>query len=203
MPRIGFRSRRRSGFLSGRSALTSCGMRRLGVPSSRLTGLLRTSRRMIRDPRRMIVSCDIFPLHSPCLLHTHIYTFPVSPTHTLTHTELRSRLFALSFEDDGHASKLFRSVYVGRHAIKKYDAEGKSWVKIRDTDGTWDKLAHMVVDSIEAPGPHWVRNAGNPDAWKVRKLVNPLAPPLPSPSFIFYFLVYLFLSFSRTCRFHV
>ncbi|KAI1254085.1 hypothetical protein MGN70_004481 [Eutypa lata] len=80
--------------------------------------------------------------------------------------KLRSRLFALSFEDDGHASKLFRSVYVGRHAIKKYDAEGKSWVKIRDTDDTWDKLAHMVVDSIEAPGPHWVRNAGNPDAWK-------------------------------------
>ena len=112
MPRIGFRSRRRSGFLSGRSALISCGMRRLGVPSSRLTRSLRTSRRMIRDPRRMIVSCDISPFHSPCLpslcpshpnslsirLNLHCPLFhQLYHTHTHTHTHILSHPFSHTY----------------------------------------------------------------------------------------------------------
>ncbi|KAK7747164.1 hypothetical protein SLS62_009106 [Diatrype stigma] len=78
--------------------------------------------------------------------------------------KLRERIFTL--EDDGHAIKLFRAVYVGRHAIEKYEGKGSSssWLKIRGSD-TWDGIAHMVVDSVEAPGPHWVRNAGDPEAW--------------------------------------
>lgn len=62
-------------------------------------------------------------------------------------------------------------MYVGRHAIEKYEGAGEEhkggrpWLKIRGSD-TWDRIAHMVVDSVETPGPRWVRNAGDPEAWK-------------------------------------
>ena len=70
-----------------------------------------------------------------------------------------SRIHKLS--EDGHAIKLLRAVRVGREISKAY--EDKDWIKIRG-DEMWDKIEHMVADSIEAPGPDWARAAG---------LVNP------------------------------
>ena len=31
----------------------------------------------------------------------------------------------------------------------------------------WMKVHHMVVDSVEGPGPNWVRGAGLDEMWKV------------------------------------
>jgi hypothetical protein len=31
----------------------------------------------------------------------------------------------------------------------------------------WDKVLHLIVDSVEAPGPNWVRSCGFEEAWKV------------------------------------
>ncbi|RYP11776.1 hypothetical protein DL765_007618 [Monosporascus sp. GIB2] len=74
-----------------------------------------------------------------------------------------------AFEDDGHASKLFRAVEIGRRAISRYasddNANKSRWVLIRGPE-LWDKIMHLTVDSVEAPGPTWVRGAGDPEAWK-------------------------------------
>ncbi|RYP59711.1 hypothetical protein DL770_010150 [Monosporascus sp. CRB-9-2] len=79
---------------------------------------------------------------------------------------LLPRMYA--FEDDGHAIKLFRAVDIGRRAISRYennDNNNKHWVLIRGPE-LWDKIMHLVVDSVEAPGPTWVRGAGDAEAWK-------------------------------------
>ncbi|KAH6648997.1 hypothetical protein BKA67DRAFT_661928 [Truncatella angustata] len=74
--------------------------------------------------------------------------------------ELLPRMHA--FVDDGHAIKLFRAVGVGKEVSRPY--EGRDWMPIRGD--SWNQVAHMVVDSVEAPGPTWVRNAGFDEAWK-------------------------------------
>lgn len=68
-----------------------------------------------------------------------------------------------AFVDDGHAIKLFRAIAIGREVCKPY--EDKDWIIIKGD--LWDQIAHMVVDSVEAPGPTWVRNAGFDEAWEV------------------------------------
>lgn len=45
--------------------------------------------------------------------------------------------------------------------------EHKEWAILKG-DPIWTKIQHMVVDSLEAPGPLYVRSAGYPEAWKVR-----------------------------------
>lgn len=74
-----------------------------------------------------------------------------------------------AFEEDGHATKLFRTVEIGRRAISRYDNNDNNkkthWVLIRGPE-LWDKIMHLVVDSVEAPGPNWVRGAGDAEAWK-------------------------------------
>jgi hypothetical protein len=65
--------------------------------------------------------------------------------------------------DDGHAIKLFRAVKIGKETSKPY--EDKKWIKIKGD--VWNQIAHMVVDSVEAPGPRFVRNAGFDEAWEV------------------------------------
>ncbi|KAF7534954.1 hypothetical protein G7054_g5790 [Neopestalotiopsis clavispora] len=67
-----------------------------------------------------------------------------------------------AFVDDGHAIKLFRAIAIGREVCKPY--EDKDWIIIKGD--LWDQIAHMVVDSVEAPGPTWVRNAGFDEAWE-------------------------------------
>ncbi|RYP56837.1 hypothetical protein DL771_011612 [Monosporascus sp. 5C6A] len=87
-------------------------------------------------------------------------------THSLDTERLLPRIHAL--EEDGHASKLFRAVEIGRRAISRYendDNNKNNWVLIRGPE-LWDKIMHLVVDSVEAPGPNWVRGAGDADAWK-------------------------------------
>lgn len=69
-----------------------------------------------------------------------------------------------AFVDDGHAIKLFRAVAIGREVCRPY--QDADWMLIKG-DGLWDQVAHMVVDSVEAPGPTWVRNAGFDEAWEV------------------------------------
>ncbi|KAL2256481.1 hypothetical protein VTK26DRAFT_1599 [Humicola hyalothermophila] len=69
------------------------------------------------------------------------------------------------FEDDGHAIKLGRAAVVCRNICKKYEDEGKDWIKIKGDD-MWKKVCHLIVDSVEAPGPHWVRSCGFDEAWK-------------------------------------
>jgi hypothetical protein len=34
-------------------------------------------------------------------------------------------------------------------------------------DDTWAKILHLIVDSVEAPGQHWVRTTGLDEAWNV------------------------------------
>jgi hypothetical protein len=76
--------------------------------------------------------------------------------------ELLPRMHAIV--DDGHAIKLFRAVGIGKEVSKPYEKE--DWMVIRGD--LWNQISHMVVDSVEAPGPTWVRNAGFDEAWKVR-----------------------------------
>lgn len=68
-----------------------------------------------------------------------------------------------AFVDDGHAIKLFRAVAIGREVCRPY--QDADWMLIKGDD-LWDQVAHMVVDSVEAPGPTWVRNAGFDEAWE-------------------------------------
>ncbi|KAL2025086.1 hypothetical protein VTK56DRAFT_88 [Thermocarpiscus australiensis] len=69
------------------------------------------------------------------------------------------------FPDDGHAIKLGRAAGVCRNVCKKYEDEGRDWLKVKGDD-MWNKVAHLIVDSIEAPGAHWVRSCGFDEAWK-------------------------------------
>ncbi|KAI1205932.1 uncharacterized protein F4807DRAFT_441007 [Annulohypoxylon truncatum] len=68
-----------------------------------------------------------------------------------------------NLEEDGHAIKLYRAVVLGQTVSEKYD--DKDWVKIKGD--LWTKVRHLVVDSVEANGPRWVRSAGFPKAWEV------------------------------------
>ncbi len=76
-------------------------------------------------------------------------------------TDIISRLH--NFSDDGHAIKLGRAALICRDISKKY--EGKDWIRIKGDD-LWTRVCHLVVDSVEAPGPNWVRTCGLDEAWK-------------------------------------
>jgi len=77
--------------------------------------------------------------------------------------EIIARLHA--FPDDGHAIKLGRAAGVCQDICKTYEAEGRDWLKFQGDD-MWKKVAHLIVDSVEAPGEHWVRSCGFESAWK-------------------------------------
>ena len=77
-------------------------------------------------------------------------------------TAVVSRLHRLS--DDGHAIKLARAAAVCRELTEPY--RDRDWVQIRGDDA-WRTVLHMIVDSVEGPGPKWVRSAGMEEAWKV------------------------------------
>ncbi|KAK3308158.1 uncharacterized protein B0T15DRAFT_490753 [Chaetomium strumarium] len=70
-----------------------------------------------------------------------------------------------TFPDDGHAIKLGRATGVCHNICRKYEDEGKDWLKVKGED-MWKRVSHLVVDSVEAPGPHWVRSCGFDEAWK-------------------------------------
>ncbi|KAK1778377.1 hypothetical protein QBC45DRAFT_414289 [Copromyces sp. CBS 386.78] len=58
------------------------------------------------------------------------------------------------FEDDGHAIKLARAARICQ-----------LYYQTRDDD-YWNKIYHLIVDSVLAPGPHWVRSCGFDEAWE-------------------------------------
>ncbi|KIV86432.1 hypothetical protein PV11_02044 [Exophiala sideris] len=68
-------------------------------------------------------------------------------------------------EDDGHASKLVRAIANGHQACKPYESESDDVFPIK-RDDMWLNLVHMAIDSVEAGGPHWVRNCGFAEAWE-------------------------------------
>jgi len=70
-----------------------------------------------------------------------------------------------NFPDDGHAIKLGRAALLCRDICKTYEDRG--WMAIKG-DELWDKVYHLIVDSVEAPGPNWVRTCGMEEAWEVR-----------------------------------
>jgi hypothetical protein len=82
----------------------------------------------------------------------------------LVTAEIIARLH--DFPDDGHAIKLGRAAVICRNICKKYEDEGRDWLKIKGDD-MWAKVCHLIVDSVEAPGEHWVRSCGFAEAWKV------------------------------------
>jgi len=64
-------------------------------------------------------------------------------------------------EDDGHASKLVRALKHGEEACKEFEG-GDGFVVRGDM---WRVLGGMVVDSVEAGQPKWVRSCGFEEAW--------------------------------------
>ncbi|KAK5656110.1 hypothetical protein OQA88_4870 [Cercophora sp. LCS_1] len=67
------------------------------------------------------------------------------------------------FPDDGHAIKLARAALICRDISRLY--EDRDWVKIKG-DELWLRIFNLIVDSVEAPGEHWVRTCGLEEAWK-------------------------------------
>ncbi|KAK3939539.1 HypA protein [Diplogelasinospora grovesii] len=78
-------------------------------------------------------------------------------------TDVISRLH--EFEDDGHAIKLGRAAGVAYHISKKYEDDESVKLMIKGEE-TWTRVFHLIVDSVEAPGPNWVRSCGFAEAWK-------------------------------------
>ncbi len=64
--------------------------------------------------------------------------------------------------DDGHAAKFIRALAHGQQACGPFEKE-ESW-PIQGS--SWLQLAHMVIDSVEDDGDHWVRSTGFPQAWE-------------------------------------
>lgn len=89
------------------------------------------------------------------------YTPKEKPGEIKQASDLVSRIHNL--HDDGHAIKLARAAGLCQNISKKY--EDKDWMRIKGED-LWMKVHHMVVDSVEGPGPNWVRGAGLDEMWK-------------------------------------
>ena len=65
-------------------------------------------------------------------------------------------------EDDGHAAKFIRALAHGQQACAPFE-EKESW-PVRGK--LWLQLAHMVIDSVEDDGDHWVSSTGFAQAWE-------------------------------------
>src|SRR4051812_42701695 len=63
-------------------------------------------------------------------------------------TEIISRFHNYE-EDDGHAVKLGRGAAVYQQFSKQY--ADKDWMVLKG-DEVWDKMFHLIVDSVESPG---------------------------------------------------
>lgn len=75
-----------------------------------------------------------------------------------------SRLHEFAPKDDGHAVKLSRAAVITQEISKKY--EDCDWLMIKG-DNMWMRVHHLIADSVEAPGPMWVRTTGLDQAWIV------------------------------------
>lgn len=95
--------------------------------------------------------------HSPTLLPSSITFYPSAATWPA----LFDRAF--DYSDDGHAIKLLRTVAFGQQLMQETKLETEPWIKVKED--MWSKIGNMVVDSVESPGPTWVRSAGFEEAW--------------------------------------
>ncbi|KAM7208759.1 HypA protein [Naviculisporaceae sp. PSN 640] len=81
--------------------------------------------------------------------------------------KLISRLH--DFEDDGHAIKLGRAAIICKEIttsfIEKNGMDERTKLPI-STDDVFNKIFHLILDSVEAPGPNWVMNCGLDEAWE-------------------------------------
>ncbi|KAK5000950.1 hypothetical protein LTR66_000296 [Elasticomyces elasticus] len=64
--------------------------------------------------------------------------------------------------DDGHGSKLVRALAHGQQACQPYESKDAFRIK----GDMWLQLGHMAIDSVEGPGPEWVRSCGFEQAWE-------------------------------------
>ncbi|KAJ4293366.1 hypothetical protein N0V90_008648 [Kalmusia sp. IMI 367209] len=67
-----------------------------------------------------------------------------------------------AYEDDGHASKMVRALAHGEQACRGWEEKDGFVIK----GDMWRMLGNMVVDSVEAAGPTWVRSCGFEEAWR-------------------------------------
>ncbi|KAF2021128.1 hypothetical protein BU24DRAFT_457136 [Aaosphaeria arxii CBS 175.79] len=77
----------------------------------------------------------------------------------------------VEFADDGHASKFVRALMGGEGVCRKFATEGAEGEKGNEEmfpirGDMWRVLGNMVVDSVEASGPTWVRSCGFEEAWR-------------------------------------
>lgn len=78
--------------------------------------------------------------------------------------EILSRLHDFAPHDDGHAVKLSRAAVITQQISENYN--DRDW-KIIKGDEMWMRIHHLIADSVEAPGPKFVRTAGLDEAWVV------------------------------------
>lgn len=67
-----------------------------------------------------------------------------------------------AFSDDGHTSKFVRALANGEKVCKRYEHLEGFVVK----GDMWKILGNMVLDSVEAGQPTWVRSCGFEEAWE-------------------------------------
>lgn len=75
-----------------------------------------------------------------------------------------TRLHDFAPHDDGHAVKLSRAAVITQQISERYI--DRDWMVIKGED-LWMRVHHLIADSVEAPGPTWVRTTGLDENWTV------------------------------------
>lgn len=75
------------------------------------------------------------------------------------------------FPDDGHAIKLGRAALICQEACRAYEGTPVGDRFMIKKEDMWQRVLGLIVDSVEAPGPNWVRSAGFEEAWEVSVFV--------------------------------
>lgn len=76
------------------------------------------------------------------------------------------------FPDDGHAIKLGRAALICQEACRAYEGTPVGDRFMVKGEDMWQRVLGLIVDSVEAPGPNWVRSAGFKEAWEVSVLFS-------------------------------
>lgn len=124
-----------------------------------LPSLTPSSRRRLLEYKAWMDIAMYVSRGSAALLPDEITSY--TPKHPSDWKEVFARVNRLD-NDDGHAAKLVRALANGKEVSKEY--EGKDGFVV--TGQMWDLMGHMAIDSVEAEGANWVRNAGFEEAWR-------------------------------------
>jgi Questin oxidase-like len=68
------------------------------------------------------------------------------------------------FPDDGHTAKFMRNLAHAEVVCSVWQSTNKESFRIQGD--MWRKLGNMLIDSVEAGEPHWIRSAGFDEAWE-------------------------------------